>query len=240
MSVRNFLVFSLAHLVLNAIIPTAGAVTVPRLSRPDIDFNINVVKISFLQSWYRYPAPDMVIKALRKNFPTVNPENISEDCRNLTENNRTLLGDSDPGSGVPSLTAPSEAFNNWHNGCVIEYVKNQSFASDKVLKFGIQNWDETYGKTADWNALDGQAKLHLVQSLLRWYVGSDRLLISLGVQKRNGKFAEQILIEVEKFAAKPDDLYDFLSVQGAEPNLRTTKATQIIQFLIHLADIYRF
>lgn len=82
-------------------------------------------KISFKPTWQRYPPPDVFLNTLRQQFPLVGIDQLDSNCRSLTNDNRTLLGDSEPATGKPSIDNPNSSTANWYNRCLAEYVKSE-------------------------------------------------------------------------------------------------------------------
>jgi hypothetical protein len=82
-------------------------------------------KTSFKPTWQRYPPPDVFLNTLRQQFPLADIGLLDSNCRSLTNDNRTLLGDSEPATGRPSIDNPNSSTANWYNRCLAEYVKSE-------------------------------------------------------------------------------------------------------------------
>ena len=81
---------------------------------------------SFTENWLRYPSPDVVLNKFRRQFPAEIMGQITVNCRQLTPENRALLGDSDPASGRAAVDRPNSSFVNWYTGCLVEYIKAEN------------------------------------------------------------------------------------------------------------------
>jgi hypothetical protein len=78
---------------------------------------------AFENTWSRSPSPDAILKKFHLDFPFANLADIPNDCRALTKDNRSLLGDSDPVSGSPAIDNPNSAFVSWYQGCLTQYIR---------------------------------------------------------------------------------------------------------------------
>lgn len=86
---------------------------------------------SFKPTWQRYPSPDVFMNRLQQQFPNCDLRQIDRDCRMLTDENRALLGDSEPHTGSPSIDTPNSATANWYNRCLAQYVKHEAYGLTK-------------------------------------------------------------------------------------------------------------
>jgi len=80
-------------------------------------------KASFEQNWNRYPAPDEILRAFSYKFPLVHRQSVPDSCRILNIDNRGMLGDNEPATGVPSVSHPNSPFVNWYATCLAAYIK---------------------------------------------------------------------------------------------------------------------
>ena len=92
-------------------------------------------KVDFQQDWERYPAPDAILQELAQLFPRVTLASGEEECRALTNDNRSLLGDNNPITGYASVNQPNSSFVSWYNGCLIKYL-----ATDFAVRFDFQHY----------------------------------------------------------------------------------------------------
>ena len=99
-------------------------------------------KADFQQDWERYPAPDATIQELARLFPRVTLPSGDDECRTLTDNNRSLLGDNNPVTGYASVNQPNSSFISWYNGCLIKYL-----TLDSSVRFAYQNYDPVTGQS---------------------------------------------------------------------------------------------
>ncbi len=103
-----------------------------RASAPTIDPRL-IHKTAFEQNWDRYPAPDEIIRTFNVKFPLALQQNVPESCRLLNMDNRGVLGDNEPATGVPSVSRPNSSFVNWYATCLVAYIKAES--TDAVNSF---------------------------------------------------------------------------------------------------------
>lgn len=89
------------------------AATVPATAAP-----VHLQSVSFTQDWSRYPAPDVLLKTLRKQFPHAEMGYDMTSCFIINEKNQTVIGQDNPLTGTPSLANPNSAFLVWYTGCV--------------------------------------------------------------------------------------------------------------------------
>lgn len=101
----------------------AGAAQGAGLSRKAIKSLVR--KTSFIETWSRYPAPDAIIAGFRNGFQGASSMQVGVDCKILTDNNRSLLGDSDPLTGAPAVDHPNSTFVNWYTNCLASYIKSE-------------------------------------------------------------------------------------------------------------------
>ena len=107
-------------MILMTILWTAPAIALPVTSRAQLKgpaqglFRKLLRRASFTEEWSRYPAPDVVLNDLLAKFPAVKFEVLSEQCRQLVDENRIALGDSDPITGAPAMDQPNTAFVKWY------------------------------------------------------------------------------------------------------------------------------
>ncbi len=79
-------------------------------------------KMSFSETWSRYPAPDVILNIFRDRFSVGSFATLSTECNQLSENNRAQLGESMPISGLPAIDNPNSTFVNWYLKCLVEYI----------------------------------------------------------------------------------------------------------------------
>lgn len=197
---------------------------------------------SFAERQVRYMAPYDLIQLMNRSFP-VDLTFVLPDCKELTESNRALIGDSAPGTGSPIFDQPSSNFVRWYSGCILERI--QSFAwgamndsaksapgEVEVLFFG----SHLANLAVQWASEKNQSRL-------RFYMGKfdqlsseaqDELLIHhierlIGPSEVIGDFG---------YFKTSEDLARFLleSIRGQD--LDIVKATEKASFLIALRDEY--
>jgi hypothetical protein len=84
-------------------------------------------KAAFVEDWSRYPTPDSILAQLVQSFPSTS--SAPANCSTINEENRLLLGDSMPASGVPAIANPNSSFANWYMNCIVQFIQtDRSYA----------------------------------------------------------------------------------------------------------------
>lgn len=77
---------------------------------------------SFASRQVRYMMPLDLMTLLRVSFP-VHLDSILTNCKELTSDNRSLVGDNSAASGSPVFSEPSSGFVRWYTDCVRAYLR---------------------------------------------------------------------------------------------------------------------
>jgi hypothetical protein len=141
MSRISFLTKSIFYILFSSMVCHATIPLVP-IEKKSVTSKKFVRKTSFKESWSRYPSPNSIINNLAGHFPLADQSRLSRDCRGLTVDNRSFLGDSDPVSGSPTIESPNSTFVNWYLNCISEFIKLENLGL--VLSKYVKSDGKTY------------------------------------------------------------------------------------------------
>jgi len=215
---------------------------------------------SFEQDWFRYPSPDSIFAQFIRTYPTVaeNIFSVSEGCRQLTDENRSLLGDSSTLSGSPSVPNPNSAFANWYLNCVKEYTTIEESAFYMQPQHSIAELGQTFSKEAIskcypgqaatdsiasqnfycvWQTLGAAEQLAMVNAVVLDLVGPDDVLKDIGLEDNTGDYGKTLLaIMNDSIKSDPTKFSFLLSTSGHGDIESLEDAYKVTKFLIALSD----
>ena len=128
-----------------------SAVSIKTISSLFLGF-VCLTGFSFNEKWARYPRPDEILMIFQDRFADGFANSVSvrevETCRQLTQENRSFLGDNRSADGKPIVSEPNLHFAKWYTGCLADAVgnevafliRNQVRAKEGTLELKILEW----------------------------------------------------------------------------------------------------
>jgi hypothetical protein len=221
--------------------------------------------ISFTQNWSRYPAPDAIIETLQFQFPHADLKYISAACLGVTNDNQSVLGTSNPLTGVPAIRDPNSAFLVWYTGCVKEFVKAEQmsfrnqlsqtkgndlstvtpeYVSAELLDLCRTELTEKYGYgygNCEWAKLDEAKRIAALSAEIERLLGPDEVVRDLGVAPSINDLAKRIDQQLADVIANKPQAFKFLDIEMTSV-LPFNPVTGLsgIRFLILLNDTLKY
>lgn len=93
--------------------------------------------------------------------------------------------------------------------------------------------------TCEWASLSMEIKKATVRYWIHELIGPEDVIKDLGIEKTSGDLTQSIIDSIDEFAARPSDVWSFLSISNSQ-SLRVPDAVRMIQFLTMITDAFEY
>ncbi len=139
---------------------------------------------SFKKELIRYPAVLAFFAQLNRIIRIRDGVQINPDCRELTNNNASILGAVDPASGQALESAPGALYFNLYQKCIRHMVEAVSENKDVMIKNQIlilgsefdSSITENLWKQIQFSSLKPELQTSIISSFILFLVGPDTIL----------------------------------------------------------------
>lgn len=157
---------------------------------------------SFSPRQIRYMTPFDLMQTLKRTFPS-EASDVELDCRELTEANRGIIGDSSASTGSPVFSEPNEGFVRWYVNCVAQYIARVKIevSSGKTtakttyygptLERAIEDNPDLF--TVPFAKLDLAMQKQAVREQIERMIGPDEVVVDFGYFESVDALAEHVL-----------------------------------------------
>lgn len=175
-----------------------------RAAQPSIEVSANSAA-SFAQRQVRYMAPLDLIQTLKQTF--IDSPSIPQDCAELTDTNRSLIGDSSAATGSPIFSEPGSSFVRWYMKCSSQYI---DLESREVSDQDVPATEKFLGPTlaakyrqpgppvlrAKFSSLTAVERLAVAREAVERLIGPSEIVADFGFYKSNDDLAQKIVSDV--------------------------------------------
>jgi len=156
---------------------------------------------SFTERQLRYFSPYDLMQVLKRTFPGARAQ-VTDDCRVLTDVNRSVLGDDRPATGSPVFSDPSSSFVRWYAMCLDVYLKAfESFTTtdaEKARAFYGATLDDYLSQHPDaragaFVALPTEIREAAVREQVERMIGPDEVVADFGYHESVASLATEVL-----------------------------------------------
>lgn len=219
-------------------------------------------KMSFSQDWSRYPSPDVILATLQMQFPLAKIDSSSASCLIVTPDNRSILGESNPLTGTPSVTNPNSSFVVWYSGCLKDFLKSEEYEFSALFIRGTPAEREALVKThlsektlalcpvdlqggapsskCEWTQLTPAVRISIIESEIERLIGPDEVVRDLTLGTSVNELATRIDSKLSAIIAKNGDAFSFINMSFKSGRPDSVKAIGAVRFLILLADTLKY
>ena len=159
--------------------------------------HVTLATVTFKETFRRYLSGHDVFRLWAQKFPKAEFSALDQ-CHEMTDANRALLGEKNPATGEPTYRTPSAAFIRWYSKCLLQWIAkdiNASYPRNMGRFFGQQAIDQIQkapysgvlsdAKSIPWATLSDEARAKIIRHLVVEYIGP-------GIIQEEERFVEHL------------------------------------------------